>query len=102
MPACPPPLLAEPSDGVPAAKAWARALSLTAAVRQHPTRILPTVIDELAATWGDRPALIGAEETLTYQALADRSRRYARWALEQGVSRGETVGLLMPNCPEYL
>src|SRR5262249_13120273 len=28
--------------------------------------------------------------------------RYARWALAQGLGKGETVCLLMPNRPEYM
>ena len=28
--------------------------------------------------------------------------RYARWALDQGLAKGETVCLMMPNRPEYL
>jgi len=90
------------SQGSSAAKAWARALSLTAPIHHRPARILPTVIDEMADVYGDRPALIAAEETLTYRALAERCRRYARWALDQGITPGQTVGLLMPNRPEYL
>ena len=29
-------------------------------------------------------------------------QRYARWALEQGLAKGETVCLMMPNRPEYM
>src|SRR6185295_8466739 len=31
-----------------------------------------------------------------------RANQYARWALRQGLAKGETVCLLMPNRPEYL
>ena len=40
--------------------------------------------------------------TLSYRALAARANRYARWALAQGLAKGETVGLLMPNRPDYM
>jgi len=84
------------------ARAWSRALQLTADIAQHPDRILPTVIDELAARHGDAPALLSDGERLTYRGLVERSNRYARWALDHGIARGDVVCLLMPNRPEYL
>jgi fatty-acyl-CoA synthase len=84
------------------AKAWSRALELTAPIVRHPDRILPTVIEELAEKRGDAPALLSDRECLTYRALAGRSARYSRWAIEQGLAKGDTVCLLMPNCPEYM
>src|SRR6266576_4724466 len=85
-----------------AAKAWLRALELTAPIASHPRRILPGVIEELAESCAEAQALLSDRERLTYRALAERSNRYARWALEQGLAKGETVCLLMPNRPEYM
>src|SRR5712692_1224147 len=85
-----------------AARGWLRALELTAPIANCPTRILPTLIDELAKTRGDAPALLSDRESLSYRALADRSNRYARWALRQGLAKGDVVALLMPNRPEYM
>jgi fatty-acyl-CoA synthase len=84
------------------AAAWLRALELTAPIAQHPDRIFPTVIEELAAKFGETPALLSDHECLTYRGLAQRSNRYARWALEQNLTKGDTVCLLMPNRPEYM
>jgi fatty-acyl-CoA synthase len=91
--------LAKPSSS---AKAWARALELTASIVGHPDRLLPTVVEELAEQMGDAPALLSDDECLTYQALADRSRRYSRWAIEQQLAKGDAVCLVMPNRPEYM
>jgi fatty-acyl-CoA synthase len=85
-----------------AARAWSRALELTAPIARNPDRILPTVIEELAEKFGDAPALLSNQECLTYRALAERSARYARWAIEQRLAKGEAVCLLMPNRPEYM
>jgi len=85
-----------------AARAWLRALELTAPIARHPRRILANVIEDLAETHGDAPALLSERERLTYRGLAERSNRYARWALEQRLAKGETVCLLMPNRPEYM
>jgi len=85
-----------------AAKAWVRALERTASIALNPERVFPTVIQDLAEQFGDTPALLSDREHLTYRALAGRSNRYARWALDQGLSKGEAVCLFMPNRPEYM
>ena len=38
----------------------------------------------------------------SYRELAARSNRYARWALAQGLRKGDTVCLMMPGRPEFL
>ncbi len=85
-----------------AAKAWARALELAAPIARNRERVFPTLIDELGARWGDAPALLSDRERLTYRVLSERSNRYARWALDQGLAKGEAVCLMMPNRPEYM
>ncbi|MEA2991025.1 MAG: fatty-acyl-CoA synthase [Alphaproteobacteria bacterium] len=94
------------TNAVPEARAvangWLRALEMTAPIARSPTRILPAVIDDLADRFADAPALISDHGSLSYRALADRSHGYARWALRQGLVKGDVVCLLMPNCPEYL
>jgi fatty-acyl-CoA synthase len=84
------------------AKAWMRALELTAPIANHPSRIFPRVMEEAAKKFGEAPALLSDRECLTYRALAERSNRYARWALGQGLAKGDTVCLIMPNRPEYM
>ena len=75
------------------AKAWARALERTAPIVRRPDRTLPTVIEELAERFGDAPALLSNGECLTYRALAERSTRYARWAVAQELAKGDAVCL---------
>ncbi len=84
------------------AQDWARALERTAAIPRQPTRVFPTVIEENASEFGDAAALLSEHECLTYGALAARANQYARWALAQDISKGQCVGLLMPNCPDFL
>src|SRR6266446_3218029 len=84
------------------AKGWLRALEMTASIADRPTRILPVIFDDLAEKFGEAPALLSNRECLSFRALADRSNRYARWALGQGMAKGDVVCLLMPNRPEYL
>ena len=83
-------------------KAWVRALEMTAPIVKHPEGTLPVLIDALADRFGAAPALLSRNEILTYRALVERSKRYAQWSLRQGVSSGDVVCLLMPNCAEYV
>jgi fatty-acyl-CoA synthase len=88
--------------GSTVSRAWLRALELTSTIPRQRQRVLPAVVDQLGNQLGDKLALLSDRECLTYNELAGRARRYARWALEQCVSKGDVVGLLMPNRPEYL
>jgi fatty-acyl-CoA synthase len=81
---------------------WVRALEATAPIIRNPERLLLDAIEATAASRGDVPALLSARESLTYRQLVGRTNRYARWALGEGLAKGETVGLLMPNRPEYM
>src|SRR5207245_3296694 len=83
-------------------KAWSRALALTAPIAARRERTFPIVVEELAGTFGDAPALLSDVERLTYRELAERANRYARWALDRGLGKGDAICLLMPNRPEYL
>ncbi|MGA7790898.1 MAG: long-chain-acyl-CoA synthetase [Xanthobacteraceae bacterium] len=81
---------------------WMRALEAVARIAGNPNRTLLDVIEDFAQSRGDAEALISERDTLTYRALVEKSRRYARWALAQGLAKGQTVCLLMPNRPEYI
>ena len=84
-----------------ASKAWVRALETMALATRDPQRTLPRAVEAWAETRGERAAVIGETETLSYEALAARMNQYSRWALSMGVEQGETVALMMGNRPEY-
>ena len=79
-----------------------RTLKMTTPIAKHPTRVFPQVISELADRFGDAPALLSDRERFSYRELAARSNRYARWALQQDLKKGDTVCLMMPGRPEFL
>ena len=79
-----------------------RTLRATTPIAKHPTRVFPDVIEDLAERYCDAPALLSDREHFSYRELDDRSNRYARWALAQGLGKGETICLLMPNRPEFM
>lgn len=79
-----------------------RALSKIGDVAKNPGRTYPQVVRTLAEKYGDRPALVSARERLTYRQYNARSEQYTRWALANGVGKGDVVALMMPNRPEYM
>jgi len=79
-----------------------RALGRTAPIAANPTRTICDAVEDLSAKFGDRVALIGDRETLSYRDWDGRANRYARWAQAQGYGKGDVVCLMMPNRPEYL
>jgi fatty-acyl-CoA synthase len=82
--------------------AWIRALQATASLTPGSTLTLPALIEQIAQSSPSAVALIGEAQTLTYAELAAKVSYYAGWALQQDVGHGDTVCLLMRNCPEYL
>ena len=67
---------------------------LDARARSHgardarPRRTLPRAVAEWAESYGDRPALIGDEESYSFTRLAARINQYARWGLAQDIAQG--------------
>jgi fatty-acyl-CoA synthase len=91
-----------PRPAAASSRAWLRALEMTAPIPRNPRRLMADVIEELAGRCGNAPALLSDRECFTYRELAARSNQYSRWALEQGLRKGDVVGLLMTNRPEYV
>ncbi len=60
------------------------------------------VLQELAEQFRNKDALVTDDEKLTYDQIGLQANRYARWALGQGVGKGDVVCLLMPNRPDYM
>ena len=63
---------------------------------------LGKLLTEAAARIGDNEALVFPDSRLTYRELADRARGHARSLIALGIEPGDHVGILMPNCPEYI
>jgi len=60
------------------------------------------VVLSSAAKFGQQPAVIAGEEKLTYQQLMASAGSLAAGLAELGVKRGDRVGLLLPNCPQFI
>ena len=79
-----------------------RVVKATKPVTAVPTKTIGDHLDEWVNRSGDRPALANEAESLTYRQLGARTNAYARWAISQGLGKGDCVALMMPNRPEYL
>jgi long-chain acyl-CoA synthetase len=68
----------------------------------YPQRPLCEILDTSAIDVGDRPAtaFLGAE--LTFREIKTRSDAFARALMELGVAKGDRVGIMLPNCPQYI
>lgn len=91
----------EPGKKTSTIQPWVRALQFAASIPHNRERTMPTVVEELARRQGSAPALLSDGQCLTYDGLASKQNQYARWALAQGMQKGDVVCLLMHNCPEY-
>ncbi|MEO1160789.1 MAG: AMP-binding protein, partial [Pseudomonadota bacterium] len=79
-----------------------RTLRRVTPIAKNKTRTFPDALNDLAAQHASRPALMGHGQRMTYEQLNLRANQYARWAREAGVQKGDSVALMMGNCPEYL
>jgi fatty-acyl-CoA synthase len=59
-------------------------------------------LEAAAALHRERPAISFEGRQITYGELDAMANRYASWARDMNLARGETVALFMPNRLEYL
>ena len=63
---------------------------------------LASVLAHHADRFPDRPCLVWDDAAITYAELDRRAARTAAGLARLGVGRGDVVGLLLYNCPEFL
>jgi fatty-acyl-CoA synthase len=66
------------------------------------SRTIPSLLDELAARFPAREALVGCGQRYTYAALREEVRAFAKGLYALGVRKGEMVAILMGNKPEWV
>ena len=54
--------------------------------------------DKIALIWCNDS---NTERILTFQEIADSSNQVANWLIEQGVSQGDRVIVMLPRIPEW-
>lgn len=69
---------------------------------EEPLDSLPEMLAASAARYGDRVALDFFGATITYAQLATQVDRAAQALQGLGVSAGDRVALVLPNCPQHV
>jgi long-chain acyl-CoA synthetase len=67
-----------------------------------PQGSLPDLIEESVKTYGRHVALEFFGATTTYAELGDQIARAAEGLRRLGVSKGDRVALVLPNCPQHV
>ncbi len=60
------------------------------------------VLDDAAQRFPERPAIAFLRKHLTYHQLLDSVERFSAALASMGVEKGDRVGLILPNCPQYV
>ena len=91
------------SDSPYAARPWERHLDFW--VRPHlnyPRRPLTDILRIAAADVPDAVATAFVGAKLTYAELKQRADKFATALARMGIVKGDRVGIMLPNCPQYL
>ena len=63
---------------------------------------LTEFLEEAVWKYRDNTALTRGEQKISYGELLDLTETFAAALYEAGVQKGDRVGLMLPNCPEYV
>ena len=79
-----------------------RTLGRVSSIRAESANLLCDDLEAAVDRFASRLAVRFEGREITYRELDALANRYAHWAQETGIRRGETVALFMPNRLEYL
>jgi long-chain acyl-CoA synthetase len=68
----------------------------------YPRRPLHEILRITAAEVPDRPATAFLGQHLTFIELRDQADRFATALSRLGIAQADRVGIMMPNCPQYV
>ena len=60
------------------------------------------VLKETVEKFGDKPFIFFKDEAITFAEMEKRVNRFANALLRLGVQKGDHIGVVLPNCPEYI
>jgi len=67
-----------------------------------PEKSVTQMVDEAAEKWGDRTAVIFYGMKFKHSEIRDFSLKFASALNDLGVKKGDIVGILLPNCPQFI
>jgi long-chain acyl-CoA synthetase len=68
----------------------------------YPGRPLPEILDSVAVETPDRPATAFLGAALTFREIKNRSDKLAAALARRGIVKGDRIGVMLPNCPQYI
>lgn len=68
----------------------------------YPERPLHEILDATVIDIPERAATAFFGATLTFQEIKNRSDRLATAFAAMGLTKGDRVGIMLPNCPQYI
>src|SRR4051812_4700058 len=68
----------------------------------YPERPLHEILDSTVVDVPDRPATSFLGATLTFAEIKERSDRLASALADLTVAKGDRIGIMLPNCPQYV
>lgn len=68
----------------------------------YPGRPLYEILSTTAVETPDAPATSFLGATLTFREIKQRTDRLAAALVRVGVAKGDRVGIMLPNCPQYI
>ncbi len=83
-------------------RAFLRTLSRVRSIGPDSPRLVCDDLEAAVDAWRTRRAITLGPRTITYGELDEMANRYAHWAMEQGIRRGQTVALYAPTRIDYL
>ncbi|WP_454717148.1 long-chain-acyl-CoA synthetase [Caulobacter segnis] len=83
-------------------KGLSRTLKRVKSIAPDSTNLICDDLEAAVDKWRDRQAITFEGKTVSYAELDAMANRYAHWAKGQGITRGQTVALFMPNRLEYM
>ncbi len=69
---------------------------------RDPDMTLARLVEEVVASYGRQKCLTYEGQTFTYQEVNQKINQVAHGLHRLGIRKGERVGLLLSNCPEYI
>lgn len=69
---------------------------------EYPDIALFRFLDEAAARFPERPCTIFEDQIIRYREMKEATERLAASLRRLGVQKGERVGLIMPNIPQFV
>jgi long-chain acyl-CoA synthetase len=91
------------SESIYASRPWLNHYNFwVPAHMNYPRRSLYEILRLAAADVPDRPATAFLGTLLTFREIKQQADKFATALVRLGIKQGDRVGIMLPNCPQYL